>query len=75
MLIDSVTLVDGNIDDGVIESAATLPDISTAKLGQVFYLSAQDGSNGPGLYTFDGTVWKPSSGSTPVDETTLWMGA
>lgn len=79
MLIDSVKMLDGDIDDGVIESGDALPDKATAKKGQVFYLSVADATHAVGLHVFDGTEWVGSAAATQAassaDESDIWMGA
>ncbi len=83
MLMDSVKLLDGVIEDGVIQSGNVLPvaqDVNAPKKkGQLFYLDIQVGDKAPGLYVFNGVDWVPSSGASSGgsgegDETDSWMG-
>lgn len=81
MLMDSVKLLDGVIEAGVIESGSALPaqDDIPKKKGQLFYLDIQIEDKAPGLYVFNGVEWVPASGATAGgsgegDETEAWMG-
>lgn len=56
----------------------TLPGLTGNNARDVFVLTAVDGSNQPGIYTWSGTAWTPvvSGGSITVeDETTPLTGA
>lgn len=74
MLVDSLKLLDGFIDDGVIETGISLPSAIGAKQGQLFYLR----SGLKGLYSFNGIEWEMPSGGGGVaasgDESFSWMG-
>lgn len=74
MLVDSIKLYDGFIDDGVIETGISLPSVVDAKQGQLFYLRA----GLKGLYSFNGIEWEmPSNGGGNGgggDDSFSWMG-
>lgn len=80
MLMDSLKLLDGTIENGVIQSGDVFPDESEPKKkGQLFYLDKQLEEKAPGLYVFNGAEWVPASGATAGgsgegDETEAWMG-
>lgn len=67
MLFDSIKMVDGAIDDGVIESGTSFPLIENSKLGQLFYLSQAVNENIAGLYVFDSINWVAASGGNGND--------
>lgn len=76
MLVDSIKLLDGFIDDGVIETGTSFPPALESRQGQLFYLRSGD----VGLYTFDGVEWtKPANSegggsSGGGDSSSSWMG-
>lgn len=81
MLTDSVKLLDGVIEDGVIKSGNAFPGQGKSrKKGQLFYLDTALELLVPGLYVFDGVNWVPASGASAGgsgegDETDAWMGS
>lgn len=85
MLADSITITDGAIKAGVIESGAEFPGVGNTKSkkkGQLYYLDQKINDKAAGLYVFDGAEWVPSSSDEAassagdaIDESALWMGA
>jgi hypothetical protein len=77
MWVDSITLDDGDIKSGVIESGSVFPGNSGnsngkgKKKGQLFYLDVKVDDKEPGLYVYNGTEWVTSSSlnAGPTDPT------
>ena len=64
MLTDGLQLLGSSTADNlIIQPGATLPT-SGNNSGELFYLTATDGSNAPGLYVYDGTEWQSAGGGT-----------
>ena len=57
-------------DTQAIPSGATLPTTGLAT-GQVFLLTATDGSNAPGLYRYSGTAWVAYTTTVPATTNTI----
>jgi hypothetical protein len=67
MLVGPSTLVGGyklSALDVVMKSVNALSEVKSPIAGDVVYLTEDDGTNSLGLYEYDGTNWKPSTGKS-----------
>ena len=67
MIVGPSTLVGGyklSALDVVMKSVNALADVKNPKVGDVVYLTEDDGTNALGLYEYDGTAWKVTNGKS-----------
>lgn len=66
MIIDNIKLIDGSIENAVVEQGIALP-ITDLESGRIFYLTQDQGPNALGLYIYSGAEWVLFSSSEYVD--------
>ena len=67
MIVGPSTLVGGyklSALDTVMKSVNTLAEVKNPKVGDIVYLTEDDGTNTLGLYEYDGTNWKVTNGKS-----------
>lgn len=55
-----------NTLEKIVKSVAKLADVSAPTSGDVVYLTVADDAHSVGLYTYDGSAWKPFAGEINV---------
>ncbi|MFY0655390.1 MAG: hypothetical protein JXR12_01300 [Neptunomonas phycophila] len=66
MIIDNIKLIDGSIQNAVVESGTALP-ATELTAGRIFFLTQVQGANAVGLYIYSGSEWVLFSSSAYVD--------
>jgi hypothetical protein len=66
MIIDNIKLIDGSIQNAVVESGTALPAVELTT-GRIFFLTQVQGPNDIGLYIYSGAEWVLFSSSEYVD--------
>lgn len=66
MIIDNIKLIDGSIQNAVVEQGIALPT-TELESGRIFYLTQVQGPNDIGLYIYSGAEWVLFSSSDYVD--------